>query len=261
MKIILSDNVALKLMTAAHATANEFSGFGFVQPKENDLLVYDAVILNVGNYSYTEIPPAEIEKLMNRPDRASMKLWFHRHPIGNGIPGKHNWSSTDETTIHERPLGGIPELVQWSVSIVLTPGGWVGRIDNYLTGKTAHVPVYPQFPEVYQQIHELRKQSVADLPSPGDQYAYLLDTDDVFWDVLDYQALIERKYTHAQLRDIGTSVEELAYLISVYENQTCADLDSILDINLDVDDGLCQIIDFLEEIRENEFIHLEETNE
>jgi hypothetical protein len=64
-----------------------------------------------------------------------------RHPLGTGVPGLHNWSGTDEHTIQVEPLGSPAALVGWSCSIVRTPKGWVGRIDNYKTGQTKHVPV------------------------------------------------------------------------------------------------------------------------
>jgi hypothetical protein len=59
-----------------------------------------------------------------------------RHPIDT-------WSGTDLNTILTQPLGGVPELVRWSASIVLTPHGWIGRVDNYLNHTTIECQVEP----------------------------------------------------------------------------------------------------------------------
>ena len=127
MKIELSDTVALKLMTFGNITEGlEFSGFGFVEVKEDTIYVYDVVVLDIGSEVWTEIDPKTLISLMERPDARNMKLWIHRHPLGDGVPGKHNWSGTDNTTISTAPLGGHPEMVKWSCSMVLTPRGWVG---------------------------------------------------------------------------------------------------------------------------------------
>lgn len=70
-----------------------------------------------------------------------------RHPVGDGNPGPHNWSGRDERTATQEPLGGVPQLVQWSCSIVLTPKGWVGRVDFYLPAlRTYHCAVEPNLP-------------------------------------------------------------------------------------------------------------------
>ncbi len=84
-----------------------------------------------------------------RNDRPPRK-WFSsnrsRHPLGNGIPGHHNWSGTDENTARNEPLGSTPEWVKWSISIVRTPHGWVGRYDTYgAKGATVHIEVTPNF--------------------------------------------------------------------------------------------------------------------
>jgi hypothetical protein len=146
MKIVLSPEVAITLeTTTTQSRGHEFSGFGFAEIQDGTTLyVYDVVILHVGSEVYTEINPEKIFELTKREDAANMRVWFHRHPMGNGVPGWHNWSGTDNATIKETPLGGIPELVGWSASIVRTLGGWVGRIDNHKTGKTVHVEVHPK---------------------------------------------------------------------------------------------------------------------
>ena len=146
--IRLSQNVFARLETARSLTGSlEFSGLGFVtvQTRQHETVydVYDVVLLNVGSPGFTEIQAEDILPLLDRNDAGNMKLWFHRHPIGNSTPGPHNWSITDNQTIEEEPLGGVPELVKWSLSIVRTPEAWVGRLDRYLPEgiQTTHIPV------------------------------------------------------------------------------------------------------------------------
>src|SRR6266545_496726 len=122
MKIKLALPVAFKLLAYAAATRMEYSGFGFCNREPNgDIFVYDFVLLDVGNEGYTEINPKKILPLMEREDRANMRVWIHRHPV-------NYWSTRDLQTILYEPLGSTPERVGWSVSIVLTPSGWIGRI-------------------------------------------------------------------------------------------------------------------------------------
>jgi hypothetical protein len=148
MKIILSPEVFAKLEAARVAVGHrEVSGLGFVhvikQEEETCFEVYDVVLLDVGSSVFTEIPAERILPLLDRPDAPHMKLWWHAHPLGNDQPGTHNWSSTDNRTATTTPLGGVPELVKWSISIVRTPQTWVGRFDRYQDGKTdtRHIPV------------------------------------------------------------------------------------------------------------------------
>jgi hypothetical protein len=157
MKIVLSNQVAFELETiAVQARGLEFSGFGFVERREDHLYVYDYVLLNIGSTGFTEIDSKDILELMKRSDAGNMKLWYHMHPVGNGIPGEHNWSATDRHTILHEPLGGIPQLVRWSASIVRTPLGWVGRIDNYINRTVVHVNVEPAVPrEVFSKVQSL----------------------------------------------------------------------------------------------------------
>jgi hypothetical protein len=150
MKIVLQPHVAMALETAvSQARGKEFSGFGWGTFTERGVFeVYDYVILNVGSETYTEISVEQQLALMDREDAGNMRLWMHRHPIGNGIPGPHNWSGTDNNTIMTSPLGGIPELIKWSASIVRTPKGWVGRFDRYVgREETVHCVVEPFVPE------------------------------------------------------------------------------------------------------------------
>jgi hypothetical protein len=158
MKIILKPEVALVLEAIVGlAGYQEFSGFGFVNKVNEHLEVYEFVLLDVGSAGYSEIGTADMIKLMERPDVANCKLWVHKHGMGNGIPGPQNWSLTDNETIEKSPLGGVPQLVGWSASIVRTPKGWVGRVDNHITKKTVHVGVEPAIPlAVFQQVSDLK---------------------------------------------------------------------------------------------------------
>ncbi len=132
MKIILSPEVAVNLEAVVREVGHqEFSGVGFVEIVNGDIYVYEVAILNVGTGGYSEIPSEKLsEALKDRTDKDHVRLWFHRHPI-------EGWSSTDLDTIHRAPLGGIPELVRWSASIVRTPTRWIGRVDNHI--KKTHV--------------------------------------------------------------------------------------------------------------------------
>ncbi len=145
MKIVIKPEVYALLMDISHLTrGREFSGFGFCTHTKDTIEVYDFVMLDIGSEVFTEIPPEVILPLMDRSDAGNMKVWLHKHPLGSGVPGPENWSGTDNNTILNEPLGGIPEAVKWSASIVLTPLGWVGRVDNYITKKTVHCGVEPR---------------------------------------------------------------------------------------------------------------------
>ncbi len=148
MRILLSQDVFARLEAARVVVdSQEFSGFGFVNVhnSEQEIIfeVYDVVLLDVGSASFTEISAEKILPLLERSDVGKMKCWLHRHPLGSATPGPHNWSGTDNHTAEKEPLGGIPELVKWSISIVRTPHTWVGRFDKYKDGKvlTSHIPV------------------------------------------------------------------------------------------------------------------------
>lgn len=159
MKIDIS-RIAFDLETITTQTkGREFSGFAWVKPGEGVLTAYDYVLLDVGSEVLTDIPPEEILPLLEREDRKMMKLWFHRHPVGNGNPGMHNWSGTDNNTIHNAPLGSIPELVKWSASIVRTPLGWVGRIDDHIKKKALHVPVVPSQGPIVDRVASLNMRA------------------------------------------------------------------------------------------------------
>lgn len=141
----------------------EFSGLAFARKIGGAMphfLVYDFVVLDVGSSSLTDIPAEKLLPLMKRDDHSNMRVWFHRHPVGNGITGAHNWSKTDTDTIELIPLGGIPELVRWSISIVRTPRGWVGRIDDHIKKITHHVEVFPKFDDLTVAVDAIRLAQV-----------------------------------------------------------------------------------------------------
>lgn len=217
MKIQLSDQVALKLMTIANLTEGlEFSGFGFVEISGGDFMIYDAVILDIGNEVFTEIEPSLLFNLMERTDARNMKLWIHRHPLGNGLPGKHNWSGTDNRTIAETPLGGHPDLVKWSCSMVLTPRGWVGRIDNHLKNITRHIEVIPQCNDAYKTYDEIITRK-----SPVDRHFLYQTPSSEFWGdtYLQFEELVKGRFTERVLQDKGITQEEMTSFLldSFYE--------------------------------------------
>lgn len=159
MHIRIETDVLLRLQTIGILNRGaEFSGFGWCRIEGKEIVVYDFVLLDLGSETFTEIPPEVIMPLMERPDRANMKVWCHCHPIGSGIPGPHNWSGTDERTCTKEPMGGSPEAVGWSVALVRTPGGWVGRIDNHLSKQTKHLEVFPKLDDVYQAVAQVRER-------------------------------------------------------------------------------------------------------
>ena len=137
MNIILDAQVNKDLEYFTSYDRMEFSGLARLELKGETIHIVEYELLAVGSEVWTEIPAEEGSK----PREGEWRVWFHRHPVGNGKPGPHNWSGTDQQTITTEPLGTIPELVGWSVSIVRTPLGWVGRIDNHITKQTKHLPV------------------------------------------------------------------------------------------------------------------------
>jgi len=171
MRIRLLAEVAIALEACtAQARSQEFSGLGFVHVdrEKQEFVVYDIVPLNVGTYSFTEIPPEKILPILQMEDAKNLKCWLHRHPVGDGKPGPHNWSGTDNATIAQAPLGGVPELVGWSISIVRTPKGWVGRVDNHKTRKTEHLEVVGQAPRaLIDAIDELYREYMDEQPFRG----------------------------------------------------------------------------------------------
>ena len=230
MRIILEPEIALDLETIAVQTGNlEFSGLAFARIEGNDLVVYDYVVMDVGSSTLTEISPEIIIPLTKREDKENLRVWFHRHPVGNGVPGPHNWSGTDNDTIEKMPLGGIPELVGWSASIVRTPKGWVGRIDNHKEKTTVHVGVYGQArQETFDTIEKLK---------PRYNFPKAVDKTNKNWTLdgdIEWEPMFNREQyatEHAYLSDLadyyGAFVDEFdvaadgtVYLDSLYVGKT-----------------------------------------
>ena len=159
MRIRLEPQVAIGLETCCvQVHGQEFSGFGYVKvDRENQgVVIYDFVPLDVGTSVYTEISAGAVAKLATEERAKDLRCWIHRHPLGSGKPGPENWSGTDNATIAQTPLGGVPELVGWSLSIVRTPHGWVGRVDNHRKGTTQHLEVVGQAdPVLFQAIDSI----------------------------------------------------------------------------------------------------------
>lgn len=159
IKISLTPMDWLKLETwCTSAGGREVSGIGTVKFQNGIFHVTEVFLCAGGSESYTQIEPEHIiEVIKQGVDPSQIKLWWHRHPVGNGKPGTHNWSGTDEATIQEEPVGSSPALVEWSISMVRTPYGWVGRMDDYRKGHTLHCAVNQIFkPEE----HALLKQII-----------------------------------------------------------------------------------------------------
>jgi hypothetical protein len=115
----------------------EFSGLGLIEKFGEVFWVMDVDLLGVGSTGFTEFSPERAHTLPLDPRR---KLWFHKHPISG-------WSGQDEYTATKEPLGGPPQLVKWSVAIVRTPNGWIGRVDIHAPqAQTFHCPVEPNLP-------------------------------------------------------------------------------------------------------------------
>lgn len=251
MRITFSKRVTLQLMTHATLTRGmEFSGFGFVKikGKKKDIIeIYDFVLLDIGNEVFTEIPIPVILKLMDRPDAKNMKAWIHRHPIGNGIPGWHNWSGTDNNTIATAPLGGLPDMVKWSISCVLTPLGWVGRYDNYLKRTTKHLHVTPQVHSAYQEFACV--QAAVRARTPQATFAPVRSRTWQEYDPIDdfHVGIVQREYVEKfvdqnfsakDLRDYGLTREEMIEytIMSVNDGDTGM---------MDVESGELRKVDFL----------------
>lgn len=168
MKIVIPDEILLRMETwCASAGGREVSGLGTIEVKDDNIHVTGAYLLDMGSEALTEIPPERIAALYQEGVKpAELKLWWHRHPVGNGRPGAHNWSGTDEGTIHDTPLGSSPDLVKWSVSIVRTPLGWVGRVDHYGKQKTNHLEVIQPFlPQAHEALLVLGTRKAISVPT------------------------------------------------------------------------------------------------
>lgn len=145
MSFIIPDSLLIHLESwISSAGGREVSGVGVMEPdpKAQTFRLKKCWLMAAGSVAYTEIPGERMAKLIQegvRPDQ--LKVWWHRHPVGNGIPGAHNWSGRDDQTIREEPFGIDPSMVGWLLSIVRTPRGWVARYDNHERKETTHMKV------------------------------------------------------------------------------------------------------------------------
>lgn len=144
-KLLIPDRVLLHLESwVASAGNREVSGVGILdrEPEKKRFVLKKVWLLAAGSQSYTEIPGATMAKLVSEGVKPSeIKAWWHRHPMGDGKPGSHNWSGTDVNTIRKEPFGIEPDMVGWLISVVRTPRGWVARFDNHKEKYTIHMPV------------------------------------------------------------------------------------------------------------------------
>ena len=145
MTFVIPDSLLIHLETwISSAGGREVSGVATMvaNPEKKTFTMNKCWLMAAGSIAYTEIPAERMANLIKegvRPDQ--IKVWWHRHPVGNGIPGGHNWSGRDNQTIRDEPFGIEPEMVGWLLSIVRTPRGWVARYDNHLRKETTHMPV------------------------------------------------------------------------------------------------------------------------
>lgn len=145
VRLVIPDNILLHLESwISSAGGREVSGVGTIEgDEENGVFKLNKVwLLAAGSSAFTEIPAKTMAKILEEGvDPSKIKVWWHRHPVGNGIPGSHNWSGTDQNTIRREPFGIDPSMVGWLISTVRTPQGWVARYDNHVKKQTVHMPV------------------------------------------------------------------------------------------------------------------------
>jgi hypothetical protein len=195
--IRLSRQAELQLTAWCIATGGrEFSGLGEIEKNGNVIDVLDVHLLGVGTNTYTEF---SFERSFSLGEDPRRKLWFHRHPLGDGNPGAHNWSGRDEQTATQEPLGAPPKLVQWSVAIVYTLGGWVGRVDIHVPqSQTFHCSVEPKVPTP-ETIQEAQKLLTPEL---GEYIRQLLREFEAKYEKKTYRT--ENFYVYTDGRDDGT---------------------------------------------------------
>ena len=154
----------------AQTWPSEYSGFGKVvrNSLKEGFYLYDFELLNVMSPSQTIIYPAQSNHL-----EGQYKVWCHSHGMGNAIPGNHNWSAVDVAAIKETPLGTIPEIAEWSISLVRTPHGYAARLDTYKDSKTYHLQVLPDLTELASKIDECRTPIFGTFPDTW-------ETDNIF---------------------------------------------------------------------------------
>jgi hypothetical protein len=138
-KMIISAKVAKQLSTYRKLTTLEIGGLGLertgLAPDPNNSHTFYLTKIwpmSIGedstSNSYCEIPPEKNNALMNRlavnGKAHLLKLWWHIHPIST-------WSGTDVSTMRQRVEEFyIGNQVNWALSLVLTPSGYIARYDQ-----------------------------------------------------------------------------------------------------------------------------------
>jgi len=160
MTFVIPEGLLLHLETwISSAGGREVSGVAtmLANPEKKTFTMLRCWLMAAGSVAYTEIPAERMQHLIKegvRPDQ--IKVWWHRHPVGDGIPGGQNWSGRDNQTIREEPFGIDPAMVGWLISIVRTPRGWVARYDNHIRKQTTHMSVTTKIsPEQHQAAAKL----------------------------------------------------------------------------------------------------------
>jgi hypothetical protein len=165
--IILERDTQILLTAWSIASAgHEFSGLADVRRDNEDLVVSNAHVGDVGSWGMTDLMPDWIRSL---PTSENRRVWFHRHPI-------YGWSGTDLAAINMNPCGAIPEILKWGVSIVLTPRGWIGRVDFYGERRSSHdLPVVPNYAneEIWKLAKKFQKDNNLDAIAETMYQAYV----------------------------------------------------------------------------------------
>jgi len=234
MNITMTPDVFLRLsLVQTIVGKREYSGYGFVTvEKDGDetyFKVYDVVLLDVGSTGWTEFDSQAILKVLDRDDSANMKLWIHAHPLGDGKPGPHNWSGTDNDTCLNEPLGcPDPDKAKWALAVVLTPGGWVGRLDQFKDGKnkTTHLPVKLGVdPGIIEKAKQLLKiQSKNESPPTPEEYlgiihehAKVADFDTAHAEVNEAFNILETAKFQIKHRDYAEAADSLYWCRGIAE--------------------------------------------
>jgi hypothetical protein len=164
---IPQDTLLILETMCATAQAWELAGFATVDYRKPLFVVRYAFLLSAGD---PQNPSSDsIASIASHVGgEANLRVWWHRHSIGDGRPGPHNWSASDEEFIARPP---IPSLNQWLISVVRTPLGWVGRLDDYRSKVTIHMPVIQLMePKLHRLVYttawQLRPREETPAPPP-----------------------------------------------------------------------------------------------
>jgi hypothetical protein len=220
MQIRLSLTAYRKMMAACASTSQEVSGFGSVSvwrqgtsdpfplrtfrqiPHEKPygivFYVEDVWLLDKGNGVETTISPDKAAAFLNARlaegvDPATLKLWWHRHPLPAG------WSGTDENAIRHTPLGNHlePKATGWMIALVwCTHTGWNARFDQLADpGFTIHLPITVEGDaeaceaQIQRELRELQPSGHPLFPAPGLWHTRPASGGTLTWDDLREQEL------------------------------------------------------------------------